>query len=112
MTKRSAEAKQSHKFYKSKHWFVIRRVKLAKNPLCERCLRRGVNTLATVVHHKVPHKGDWSRFLDMENLESLCKACHDSDAQQEDDRGYSEADGPDGFKLDPRHPTNRREKSA
>jgi 5-methylcytosine-specific restriction enzyme A len=39
--------------------------------------------LATVAHHLVPHRGDWQLFI-AGDLQSLCKRCHDSEAQAED----------------------------
>lgn len=35
--------------------------------------------MATIVDHIVPHKGDLVLFHDPENLQSLCKPCHDRD---------------------------------
>jgi hypothetical protein len=48
--------------------------------LCEWCEARGLYTLATIAHHLVPHRGDPVLFWSGE-LVSLCKECHDSDAQ-------------------------------
>jgi 5-methylcytosine-specific restriction protein A len=30
-----------------------------------------------VVDHIQPHRGNWARFIDRDNLQSLCKSCHD-----------------------------------
>jgi 5-methylcytosine-specific restriction protein A len=30
-----------------------------------------------VVDHIQPHRGEWSRFVDVSNLQSLCKFHHD-----------------------------------
>ena len=59
-------------------WRKVRARKLRHNPLCEQCLQQGYDTVATRVHHLAPFKGinDPAR-LDVNNLESLCKACHD-----------------------------------
>lgn len=34
-------------------------------------------TAATVVDHKMPHKGNMALFWDHDNWQSLCKPCHD-----------------------------------
>ena len=44
-------------------------------------------TVATVVNHKVPHRGDQELFWSEENWEALCKRHHDSDAQMAEKSG-------------------------
>ncbi|PAD39853.1 HNH endonuclease signature motif containing protein [Terribacillus sp. 7520-G] len=63
-------------FYNSSAWRKLRRQKLIDQPLCERCLRKGFVTSATIVHHIIETKVDWDKRLDWENLESVCFACH------------------------------------
>ena len=58
-------------------WREARRLFLKRNPLCQRCLKYGRLTPATVVDHIVPHRGDMLLFWDQENWQALCKACHD-----------------------------------
>lgn len=57
---------------------------LFKHPLCCYCQAKGIVTAATVVDHKVPHRGDQSLFWDQKNWQPLCKTCHDSDKQAEE----------------------------
>ena len=38
-------------------------------------------TLATIVNHRTPHRGDWALFIDPANHESTCKPHHDRDIQ-------------------------------
>ena len=59
--------------YDTRIWGKVRKVKLERNPLCERCEAKGLTTEARLVHHKDrnPHNND------MDNLESLCNACHE-----------------------------------
>lgn len=45
--------------------------------------RRGETVVATVANHIKPHRGNWTLFAEGE-LESLCKPCHDGEAQRED----------------------------
>ena len=55
----------------------LRPGQLLAEPFCRMCAERGVCTRATVVDHVEPHRGDWGRFTDRRNLQSLCKRCHD-----------------------------------
>jgi len=53
----------------------IRLVKLRRNPLCEIC----ATARATQVHHTDPSwklTGDWSLFIKLALLQSLCASCH------------------------------------
>jgi 5-methylcytosine-specific restriction protein A len=59
---------------------------------------------ASVVNHKIPHKGDVELFYSPENIESVCKSCHDGPIQSEERRGYSSEVGTDGWPIDYRHP--------
>jgi 5-methylcytosine-specific restriction enzyme A len=83
--------------YNSRRWKDIRRDQLEAEPLCARCQTRGVDTLATVAHHRVPHQGDEKLFFDRSNLASSCKPCHDQDEQRVErggrPRSTTDADG-------------------
>lgn len=69
-------------------WQQARLRFLAANPLCVMCTDDGRVTVATVVNHKVPHRGDQALFWDSENnWEPLCKRHHDSDAQMAEKSG-------------------------
>lgn len=96
------------KLYATKDWKHLRKAKLQRNPLCERCMIGGYVEQATVVHHKIPHKGNRQLFYDIENLQSLCKPHHDGEAQAEEMMGFSTAVDVDGWPIDPRHPVNKR----
>lgn len=65
-------------YYKTKEWRVLRIRQLRRKPLCEFCEKSRRIVEATVVDHIKPHKGDKALFHDPENLQSLCKKCHDS----------------------------------
>jgi 5-methylcytosine-specific restriction protein A len=99
---RSIDKIRSKSFYK----FVgIRKKWLKDHPWCVFCLRDlGIKRLAEVVDHIVPHKGDDKLFLSTDNLQSLCKRCHDVKKQREDKRGYSEEVDENGAYVDKRHP--------
>ena len=58
-------------------WKVKRQAYLKKYPLCRECQRLGTLTMATVVDHIIPHRGDECLMWDEENWQPLCKQCHD-----------------------------------
>lgn len=58
-------------------WQKARATYLHKNPLCVECLKEKRVTLATVVDHIIPHRGDQAKFWDSEhNWQSLCARHH------------------------------------
>lgn len=63
-------------------WNRARRLFLAEQPLCRMCQAQGIITLATVVDHVVPHRGDPALFWDRNNWQPLCKRHHDRDKQR------------------------------
>ncbi len=64
-------------WYSSTRWRTARQSFLKSNPLCAECERKGKLTSATVVDHKIDHKGDLDKFWDVSNWQPLCKQCHD-----------------------------------
>jgi 5-methylcytosine-specific restriction protein A len=108
---RSPEAARYRRWYNLAAWARARRGCLQANPLCERCKAQGFVVAATVVNHRVPHKGSWSLFIDPHNHQSVCDPCHDGPIQSEErtgrakpSAGYSAQVGDDGQPTDPRHP--------
>jgi 5-methylcytosine-specific restriction protein A len=76
--------KQSHKkrpyyhaWYSSQRWKELRIYYLKLNPLCVYCLKDKLYTPSTVVDHIVSHRGNKTMFWDINNLQALCKPCHD-----------------------------------
>lgn len=64
-------------FYASRRWQRIRQAVLKRdNYLCQNCLRFGIKTQAEHVHHKIHLEDDVTKAFDMDNLISLCRACH------------------------------------
>lgn len=57
-------------------WEKVRSLKLRRNPLCEVCEREGRVRPAEMVHHAKPIR-QGGAALDMDNLMSVCRACHD-----------------------------------
>jgi 5-methylcytosine-specific restriction protein A len=62
-------------------WQKARLLHLRANPLCVMCQERGHVTLASVVDHRIPHRGDPVLFWDRTNWQSLCSTHHNSDKQ-------------------------------
>jgi 5-methylcytosine-specific restriction protein A len=60
-------------------WQRARLAYLTRHPLCVMCQPRIV--LATVVDHKVPHKGDVMLFWDESNWQPLCASHHNGTKQ-------------------------------
>ena len=68
------------------------------------CELLGRITAATVVDHKIPHKGDPQLFWDETNWQSLCAPCHDSHKQSQERTGSMRGACADGMPIDPAHP--------
>ncbi|MCD7134037.1 HNH endonuclease [Limosilactobacillus rudii] len=49
------------------------------NYLCQVCKRAGRITPATTVHHIKAVRVDYGKRLDPNNLETICKACHNAE---------------------------------
>lgn len=78
----------SQKIYNSKTWKQLRNSYFAENPLCERCLEKGIIKPAEQVHHVQPfltgktYEEKMQLAYDYNNLMSVCKQCH-SDIHKE-----------------------------
>jgi 5-methylcytosine-specific restriction protein A len=62
------------RFIDTMQWRKIRQMKLNSDPLCERCLLKGMTVGAVIVHHKDHNQGN----NEPENHESLCVGCHEA----------------------------------
>ena len=70
-------------------WQQARVQFVREHPLCEcpECQAGIVRvTVATVVDHIIPHKGDLSLFWDRNNWQAMSKTCHDKKTAREDGR--------------------------
>ena len=74
-----------YKLYSSKAWRKVRKVKLAMDPLCERCKMKGLLKPATEVHHRIAVRDGGDPF-DVDRLESLCKPCHSRESAESGQR--------------------------
>jgi len=65
------------RFYNTGDWIRLRVLAMERdNHLCQRCLKSKQLQAAHVVHHLIEVRDDWSKRLDLSNLESLCHTCH------------------------------------
>lgn len=72
--------------YDSK-WRKAREGWLRAHPLCqcEECQEGTLRTrAASVVDHRIPHRGDKALFWDRNNWQSMAKECHDRKTARED----------------------------
>ena len=73
-----------HAFYKTKEWDHKRREILQRDHhACVECKRRGRYTQANTVHHIVHLKSAPELALENDNLESLCRDCHEKIHEKE-----------------------------
>ena len=66
-----------HQFYKSMEWRRLRDWFIKRHPLCVMCKKDGRATPAVIVDHIRPIK-QGGAALDENNLQSLCRACHNT----------------------------------
>lgn len=73
------------RLYRTERWRELRAWQLRREPFCAECEASGFhNIIAEVVDHITPHRGNPALFFDPDNLQSLCKSCHDSKTARED----------------------------
>lgn len=75
------------RWYKTARWKRLRLQTFERDGFtCQmrECGRVEGNTSLLVCDHVEPHRGDERRFFDPENLQTLCKPCHDSVKQREE----------------------------
>lgn len=82
-----------HNFYKSPAWLAARELKIMSvYGLCERCGQIGIE-----VHHKerltVENVRDTSISLNQDNLELLCRECHNQEHERFSNKVRFDKDG-------------------
>lgn len=71
------------KWYNTARWRRLRWNALVRDQFtCQMCGRIEGNTSLLVGDHKLAHRGDPELFWDFDNVQCLCKRCHDSDKQR------------------------------
>ncbi|WP_246690813.1 HNH endonuclease [Neorhizobium alkalisoli] len=85
---RERDANLEHrKWYKTARWQKLRMSVLVRDMFtCQMvgCGRIEADTSQLVADHKTPHHGDERLFWDDQNLQCLCKPCHDRLKQKEE----------------------------
>jgi 5-methylcytosine-specific restriction protein A len=78
---RPSPAKQGYGY----RWQKAREVYLQRHPFCEcpDCRAQGRLLPATVVDHRIPHRGDMALFWDVSNWQAMSKRCHDRKTARE-----------------------------
>ena len=75
----------------------MRHQKLLLNPCCERCAKEGKYTSTEIVHHKeyITDKNYMHDdiFFNIDNLESLCRDCHNKEHFKVEDEYYFDENG-------------------
>ena len=71
--------------YRTYKWQKIRKAHITEHPLCEMCLQQGKTTLARVVDHITPHRGNEVLFYSGP-FQSLCYPHHNSTKQKMEKR--------------------------
>ena len=94
------------RLYDTARWKRERAAFLRAHPLCRYCEQQGRTSLATVVDHITPHKGDPALFWNQENWQSLCATDHSAAKQQQEKSGTIRGCDVHGMPLDPNHPWN------
>lgn len=82
---RSKEAAEWHGLYGAE-WRRYRETFLFQNPLCSDPFGEHGARLepASVVDHRIPHRGDLALFWNPGNHQALCKRCHNRKTATED----------------------------
>lgn len=78
----SGNKKERMRIYNHRRWKELKNLKLDLNPLCEECARVGRVRESKDVHHIVSFMSTtnptvrYRLAFDINNLQSLCKQCH------------------------------------
>src|SRR5688572_3581902 len=87
------QGRNNRPFYQSSRWHRLSLQFRKKNPLCKRCLDKGITELGEVVDHVIPLT-PWIDMgndpYDYTNLQTLSKSCH-SIKTIEDKKKYANA---------------------
>jgi 5-methylcytosine-specific restriction protein A len=73
------QGRNNRAFYQSARWHKLSRQFRKANPLCKRCLDKGITEVGEVVDHTIPLEV-WIQQggdpYDYTNLQTLSKSCH------------------------------------
>jgi 5-methylcytosine-specific restriction protein A len=71
-------------WYSSSQWSNLRKLVLARDPICMWAEDGGCIKPSTIVDHKIPHRGDRALWADLTNLQGLCHHHHAIKTARED----------------------------
>lgn len=75
---KTAKRTNTH-LYNTTEWRTLRKQKLSINPICEICSSQ----FNLEIHHIKAPKGNIHLFFNINNLQTLCKTCHQHQTQKE-----------------------------
>lgn len=79
----SGREEENKAFYQSRRWRKVRALKIARNPICEECAKKGVVSDKNLVVDHIKPINQGGAPLDMENLQTLCSPCHNRKSGRE-----------------------------
>jgi 5-methylcytosine-specific restriction protein A len=82
----TVDYKERNRFYQRKEWKAARALQLRDEPLCRQCRAAGKLIEAVVVDHIIAIEFGGAK-LDPNNLQSLCKPCHNSKTRTDERMG-------------------------
>lgn len=81
----SRDALPWRRWYKTARWQRLRWSVLVRDLFtCRRCGLVEADTSKLVADHRTPHRGNEMLFWDQGNIQCLCKTCHDTVKQAEE----------------------------
>lgn len=81
-------SRSNREVYNSTRWRKLREQVLYGNPFCVRCMDVGLLEPATVCDHVIPIE-QGGEIWDINNLQGLCKSCHNSKSGKEAHEKYT-----------------------
>ena len=76
--------KSHQKFYSSREWKQVREAVMQEHGgLCVECMKLDLIIKADVVDHIIPLEKDYSKRLEISNLQPLCHSCHNRKTAQD-----------------------------
>lgn len=86
---------KEERFYHTTAWRKTRKIALRRDNFeCQECKRQGGFSKANTVHHIEHLKDRPDLALDLDNLESLCGACHNKEHPERFESFYKEKKKP------------------
>lgn len=76
-------SKETDPFYYSAAWIRLRDMVRAEEPICRECEKRGRTTLTEQIDHIEPRSKRPDLELVRENLQGLCRGCHNAKTRAE-----------------------------